>query len=405
MSSESPYNPFNPNSTVVPKLFAGRGKQILEICKKMSQLRHEMPASFFFYGERGIGKTALAKLVKSIATANNPDLYHLNLLTSYYSVENGQELTSVLQNSLNKLTDQMDTSLLTKIGERLGDLFSNGKFKIGAFGISADVGLSDNMSKQEISIKDQMASILENILRANAEQDSPKDGLLIIIDEMHHLKDLSSAAAVIRNIATTLDVDGFAKVSFLLIGYEEDQDKFFSTDSSARRMFDLYKLDTMPDDDAAQVLEKGFKEVGITWDEQALTVNIGVAGGYPHSIQRLGHNLVEVDTDSYISTDDWQRAISKTANDLQTKEFATMYSFGKFQKTTDKVLVALALNGSPLTRQQIKEKTGNSNVPQDISKLKKMGAVWENERKQILLHSQLFRTAILFDHSSRQQGS
>jgi hypothetical protein len=375
---------------------------VLEICKKLSQLRHEMPASFFFYGERGIGKTALARLVRSISTIKNPDLYNLNLLTSYYSVEDGQELTSVLQNSLNKLTDQMDTNLLNKIGERLGDLFSNGKFRIGAFGMSADLSLAESKSKQEITIKDQMTSILENILRANAEQAEPKDGLLIIIDEMHHLKDLESAAAVIRNITTTLDVDGFAKVSFLLIGYEEDQEKFFSADSSARRMFDLYKLDVMPDDDASQVLEKGFKEVGIIWDSQALKASIGVAGGYPHSIQRLGHNLVETDTDSNIDANDWQGAIFKTANDLQTKEFASMYSFGKFQKTTDKVLVALALSGDPLTRQEIKERTSNSNVPQDIGKLKKLGAVRENERKQILLHSQLFRTAILFDHFTRQ---
>jgi hypothetical protein len=375
---------------------------VLEICKRLSQLKHNMPASFFLYGERGIGKTALAKLVKSVAASNNPELYGLNLLTSYYSIEQGQELNSVLQNSLNKLTDQMDSSLVSKVGERLGDLFSNGKFKIGAFGVSAGLDLATTKSNQEITIKDQTTSILENILKANAEQEMPKDGLLIIIDELNHLADLDSAASVIRNISTTLDVDGFAKVSFLLIGYEEDEEKFFSKDSSAKRMFDLYKLDVMPSDDAKLVLTKGFVAANLEWDVEALSLNIGTAGGYPHAIQRLGNNLVEVDSDQNISAEDWHNAIFKTANDLQTKEFATMFSFGKAQTTRDKVLVALATSGDPLNRQELKERTGNTNVSQDISKLKKVGAIRENDKKQISLHSQLFRTAILFDHFSRE---
>src|SRR6266436_2745103 len=106
------FNPFNPNSVVVPNLFAGRTKNVLEISRKLSQLKHNMPASFFIHGERGIGKTALAKLVKSIAVVNGSDLYNLNLLTSYYSVEGGQDLSSVLQSSINNLTDQMDTTMV-----------------------------------------------------------------------------------------------------------------------------------------------------------------------------------------------------------------------------------------------------------------------------------------------------
>ena len=83
-------NPFNPNSVVTPTLFAGRHDQVLQILKKLTQVRDGMPASFVLQGDRGIGKTALAKLIMFTAEANDPHLENLRFLTSYYAVEKGQ---------------------------------------------------------------------------------------------------------------------------------------------------------------------------------------------------------------------------------------------------------------------------------------------------------------------------
>lgn len=396
------YNPFNPNSVVVPNLFAGRSKNVLDISNKLSQLRHNMPASFFIHGERGIGKTALAKLIKSIAVLNDENLYELNLLTSYYSVENTQDLSSVLQASVNSLTDQMDNSLVQEIGSRLGDLFKNGKFKIGAFGLEAEVTTEATSTQRGITIKDQTVSILSNLLKVIKEKQS-KDGILIIIDEIHNLKDLQSAASVFRNITTTLDVDGIGQVSFLLIGYDEDVEKFFSEDSSARRVFDLYPLDVMPSEEAAEVLRKGFKEVDYTWEEPVLENKIKVAGGYPHSIQVLGHNLIETDTDGNIDVQDWEGAIIRSAQALQSKEFSRMYSFGKLLTEKDKILIEMALTDKSMTRKEISEKSSSKNIYKEIGLLKSAGAIKEDdESKEFTLHSQLFRTAILFDYYLRK---
>jgi len=392
-------NPFNPNSVVGSNLFAGRSIQINEICNKLQQIKVSSPSSSFIYGERGIGKTALAKLIKYIASINDPDFYALNLITSYYSVENGQEISSVLQESLNKLTNEMDTSLLEKIGSKLGNIFQNGKFQIGAFGASIGVESNQNEITRQITIKDQTVSILSNIIKSITEE-GKRDGVLIIIDELHNLKHLETSASILRNVITTLDVESLGKVSFLLIGYEEDVAKFFSEDSSARRTFDLYPLGVMPDDEAKEVLIKGFSLVGLKWDGESITRNISVAGGYPHSIQIIGHNLVKTDTDKNIDEVDWGSAIVNSALDLQTKSFSSMYSFNKTITEKDKILVALANAGKPLTRKELKDITGK-NVYQYIPLLKECGAVKEDDEKKVFLQSQLLRTSILFDQRIR----
>ena len=395
------FNPFNPNSVVVPTLFAGRTNTVITISKKLGQLKHNMPASFLIHGERGIGKTALAKLLKSISESNLDNFYNLNLLNSYYSVESGQELSSVIQSSINTLTDQMDTTLIQDVGNRVGELFKNGKFTIGAFGATVDFEAGKRDPQRDITIKDQTVSILSNILKATIEHGT-KEGILIIIDEIHNLKDLQGAASVFRNISTTLDVDGIGQVAFLLIGYDEDVEKFFSEDSSARRMFDLHPLNVMPDDEAADVLSKGFDIAQYKYDKKILEANVSSAGGYPHSIQVLGHNLIEADNDGDINAPDWVAALSKSAQDLQTKEFSKMFSFGKSMTVKDKMLVEMSLSDHDLTRKELSAKVVSANIYHEIAQLKKLGAIREDEDKKTLsLHSQLFRTAILFDHYIR----
>ncbi len=398
-------NPFNPNSVVGTNLFAGRINQVGEICKKLASIKLNMPSSFFIYGERGIGKTALVKLIKSVASLNDGDLYNLDLLTSYYAVEKGQEIGSVLQESVNKVADSMDKNLISEIGGKLGALFNNGKFEIGAYGFNLGVEAGKNNIQKEITIKDQTVGILSNLISAISEEnpkksEKNKDGILIIIDEMNNLADIASSASILRNIITTLDVDNKGKISFILVGYNEDMEKFFSKDSSSRRTFDLISLGVMPEDEAKEVLKKGFEMTGIKWDEEAMNKNISVAGGYPHSIQIIGHHLINSDNDGNVDQADWDDATLDAVLSLKSKEFSAMYSFGKPLTVGDKILLELAQASGPVSKKDLNTKIGK-NTYQYIPKLLKTGAIKSDEDKKLCLHSQLFRTAILFDNYVR----
>lgn len=405
----SKINPFNPTSVVSTNLFAGRTEQVQNILSKLESIKLNMPASFFIHGERGIGKTALVKMIKAIASMKDDRLNNLNLLTSYYAVENGQDICSVLQESVNKVADSMDKDSISQIGTKLGALFKNGKFEIGAYGIKLGVETNKNNLQKEITIKDQTVGILSNLIdvinEENLNESKPKkDGILIIIDEMHNLSDITSTASILRNIITTLDVDNKGKISFLLVGYNEDIEKFFSKDSSARRTFDLIALGAMPDKEAEAVLIKGFEVANVEWDAEVLTKNISVAGGYPHCIQMIGHNLINADKDGDITEEDWDEATIHSALELKSKEFSLMYSFDKPLKISDYILLELTKINGPVSMKELNEKLAGKNVYQCIPKLITRGAVKLRDDKKIVLHSQLFRTAIKIDKYIRERN-
>lgn len=395
-------NPFNPNSVVTPALFAGRYEQVLQILKKLTQVREGMPASFVLQGDRGIGKTALAKLIMYAAEVKEPAFQNLKFLTSYYSVERGQTFDSVLQASLNLMTDRMPENVIQRLTQRLGSFFKNGKFTVGAFGTSVgyEGGGTPAVDQPAMVIKDRAVSALSNIVSGLDEVAEPErkvDGVLMVIDEIHSLKDIDGAAQILRAISTTLDVNRLGKISFVVIGYPEGMERFFAGDPSARRHFDMIELTSMPRKEAKEVLIKGFEKVGLGYDEQALERNIDVAGGYPHSIQIIGHHLVEVDRDGTITDEDWTDALHRSAEELTRKDFSEMYDFVGKGTLRETVLNILALVGRPISKQELRDFADGKNIYTTtcLGELKKSGAVKELSDGMLSLHSMLFRAAIL----------
>jgi hypothetical protein len=390
------YNPFNPNSVVSTNLFAGRTEYVLHIIRKLENVKRGMPSSFFLYGERGIGKTALAKLIKHISMVKDEELGKLSFISSYYSAEKGQSITSVLQASLNELTDQIPRSSIKILGEKLGKLFEKGKFSIGAFSMELE---KSKKREESVILRDQLISILSNVIdsiKLSTEGVESKDGVLIIIDEMGNIKDIGRCAQLLRGIITTLDVKELGFISFLLIGYDTTLNKFFNGDPSARRYVDSIRLGVMPMTEAKEVLVKGFKEAEVKWDDESLNEYISVTGGYPHSIQLIGHYLLEEDKDDYINDYDWNQAIGKTAIELQRKDFAALYNFNSKPGGREAILDVLAVVGKPLSKKEIQSYCNISNIYQYLPELKKRGSIKIiPETDNITLHSQLFRTSIL----------
>lgn len=146
----------------------------------------------------------------------------------------------------------------------------------------------------------------------------------------------------------------------------------------------------MPLNEAAEVLTKGFADMKLTWDKDALEQNIAVTGGYPHSIQVVGHHLVDLDSNGNIEEDDWDSAIQKTATELQEKDFSKMYSFMGKQTGREKLLNVLALFGLRMSKSELakdcKESYELTNAYQYLPTLEKQGNIRTLEDGLIELH-------------------
>ena len=400
-------NPFNPNSVVKPQLFAGRVNQVFHVVRKMSQVRSKMPSNFIISGERGIGKTALAKLIMFISQQKNKKLENLNFLTTYYTVEKDQSFRSVLQSSLNLLTDQLPKSAIDRLSSHLGSFFKGGKFSLGAFGVKAEMDkTSERSPEDDMYLKDQAISILTNILKGIEEDklkseknNAPQDGVLIVLDEIHNVRNIDGVAQILRSVVTTLDMNEHGNIAFLIISYPEAIKKFFKGDPSAKRSFDMLPLGIMPDNESQEILTKGFDQAQIKYDKQIISNNIDKSGGYPHSIQVLGHNLVEIDNDNYIDQDDWTKAIKQTALELQHKDFSNLYSFNGKVRQREELLNILALIPRPVSKsnlaKEFNKKNKNIYASSCLPELKKIGAIKEEPETGLLsLQSHLFKSAI-----------
>lgn len=406
--SKNKINPFSPGGIVKSTLFGGRHEYIIDILKRLSSVKSGKPASFYLFGERGIGKTALAKLISYIATSDDQNLYKLKFISSYYTIQKGQDFKSALEASLNNVADLIEESVLKKIGSRMGKIFKDGKFNIGAFGFQAGYEGRKRTDKLNgtIIIKDQVVSILRNIIsqiRTATPETQEKDGILIIMDEMDNFHDIESAASIIRGITAELDFEDRGYISFLLIGYENGYESFVRGDESIRRLLDPIQLKEMPEIEVIETFEKGFNEAQVEWDVEELKKQVWLTGGYPLAIQVMGYHLIEADNDSNITEADWKKSVAKSADELIDKEFSAYYSFGTDQKkNADKILQALVVaslqNCESLKLKEIEQISGVINPLQYLKGLLKNGVVSRNKiNGEYVIKRGLLRTSILFD--------
>lgn len=187
-------------------------------------------------GNRGIGKSSLARQIINIATGKNEILHkvglevgeELDFLPIYFacgkSTSSHQELLEKLLTNKDCLQDwSYDIPKASKSLEKYQPKFSIGITSLG--------GEKSNETTSEISQPDHdVETVFTNVVSAIIGQKMAKDGILFVIDEFDQIQNKAGFASFLKALAT--NVPG---VKFCIVGVAHDIQELMKDHASSDR--------------------------------------------------------------------------------------------------------------------------------------------------------------------------
>ncbi len=248
-------------------------------------------------GNRGIGKTSLARQVINIGTGDNELLDKLGLniandsdfLPIYLACDNNvssiDELLERLLTTSDCLVDwiydvpsakRILTSLAPKVGANL-------------FGAKVELGGSKDteLTTEPVVSSKTLPVIFSNIVNEIVKQGFARDGILIVVDEFDQIKNISGFASFLKAIATNT-----SKVKFCIVGVAKDIQELMREHESSDRLFsgNIITLDSMYYHELDSIIDNAEDCINgyIKFDDSARRRMIRLANGHPYLIHLIG---------------------------------------------------------------------------------------------------------------------
>lgn len=248
-------------------------------------------------GNRGIGKTSLARQITNIATGDNdllqklglPHDRHLDFLSVYFAcgktVQNTTDLLERLLTSSGCLADWVyDIPKAKKVVAGYSP-----KFGVNVFG--AEVGLGGE-KKTESSTEPALAvhaidTVFTNAVAAIIEQSVAKDGVLVVVDEFDQIADPSGFASFLKALSTNVP-----QVKFCLVGVAQDIQYLMKEHQSSDRLFagSIIALPSMSLAELKEIIGIAEASIGqaITFEAAAADRVATLAQGHPYMVHLIG---------------------------------------------------------------------------------------------------------------------
>ncbi|KNC16747.1 nSTAND1 domain-containing NTPase [Pseudomonas sp. RIT-PI-a] len=248
-------------------------------------------------GNRGIGKTSLARQVVAIGSGDNSILdktgvrhdSKLDFLTVYFACGNSI-----------KSTEQLLETLLTSascLGRWIYDIPQaskvmgsySPKFSAKVFGIGAELGgVKSNESSSAPALTSHSVDVVfSNVVGAIADAKVAENGILIIIDEFDQIANPDGFASFIKALATNCP-----QVKFCIVGVAKDIQSLMKEHESTDRLFagSIVSLDPMNEKELQEIIDNAEMSIGkhITFDAGARKRIISLAQGHPYMVHLIG---------------------------------------------------------------------------------------------------------------------
>ena len=269
-------------------LFAGRTSQVTKLINAVNQKgQHAV-----LFGERGVGKTSLANVLKDLLALNN-----IQIVVASTNCESGSTFGSVWKIIFSQIPLQYR---------------------------QATMGFESGVRAVDSSVVDLLP-----------EKPSPEDvrqlfdrmqyPILVIIDEIDRIHDKETTTAIADTIKTLSDHS--TNVTLILVGVADSLDHLISEHRSIERALVQIPMPRMSLGELQEIIEKGLRKVGMTATGQC-SQRIGrLSHGLPHYTHSLALHSAQaaIDRNSLeVSSEDVTCAL-ETAIDHAQQSIVTSY--------------------------------------------------------------------------------
>lgn len=288
------YNPFRPNNPIYSGLFAGRFDEIKKIDDALYQTSFGNPTNLLFIGERGIGKTSLLLLTKFFAQGeiifeekkHNYLTLQMNLNSDLNQLSFIMKFKNILQREIHKIY---------KTKKLIDDVWGFVK-KLEVTGCKIN---SDDISEVQLIIDDFVYSLVETVEKLKNHKETPKEGIVILIDEADTASKELNLGVFLKNLSETLVSENCNNVLFVLTGLPTVPDVLRNSHESSLRLFEEITLKPLGFDDVKYVVNKAIKEIKEKEPQNEISVTDEgyknfheLSEGYPHFLQQLGFSTI-----------------------------------------------------------------------------------------------------------------
>lgn len=254
-------------------------------------------ANIAVVGNRGIGKTSLARQIDNIATGDNTLLKRLGLpcdkqldfLTVYlacgHTVKN---ITALLERLLTTSTCLGDWIYDIPTARKEIESYSpelGGK--VLGFGAKLSAQKRKELSTIPAINSHSIDTVFTNVCSAIIKEKIAHDGILIIIDEFDQVDDPSGMAGLLKSLATNVP-----KLKFCIVGVAQDIYNLLKEHKSADRLFagSIVNLPPMSDEELCEIISIAEDEIQncIKFCDSAKKELISLAQGHPYMVHLVG---------------------------------------------------------------------------------------------------------------------
>jgi hypothetical protein len=315
-------NPYTPGAGVKPPALVGRDAEVEAYSVALTRLgRGQASRSFVLDGLRGVGKTVLLNEFDALAREKgwiSSGVVEVNEADSL-----GPLVARVAHRALRKL------SLSKKAGHQvrraLGVLkaFTFTQTDTGGWQFKIDVDAVSGVADSG----DPEADIVELLVEIGAAATENGAGVVFLLDELQFLSrdDLALLAAAMHRVSQEA-------MPVLLVGAGLPQLPLMLKDAKpyTERLFDYKTIGSLGDQSARAALTIPASRRNVTYDDDALTLILEQAGGYPFFLQQWGETVwSEAEGDSITLSD------ARLAEDIVNDELDRRFFRDRYEKATD----------------------------------------------------------------------